>query len=281
MANRLEEVCLANRYTGELVSDLAGLPYLQAKKGGKVVTASTIDGHRFASEYLMTKTKGCFDQQRGDEELVEYLKHRLESTDGDSVPAENVPVVYEVAMELDPLSLIHGFQISLKNRFTFVGCRSPRALCACIVGRNSQPVPVPGVRIDPIGTGEAGQAIFRKERIVAEKTEALFTVDVGLLRSLRLSEIADLRNKRLQLLVALAVWKVARLLREFKEGNRLRTDCDLRLKSGEQLKYRTSTANTDGKPFPFDTIAATDLKPLIDEAKFAENRSPLTLAFGW
>src|SRR5438876_879753 len=79
---------------------------------------------------------------------------------GDNVPAANGPRIFRLVMELDPLSLVHGFQISLKNLLTFVGLRSPRALTACIVGLNAQPVGVPGVRIDPIGTGDAGQAIF-------------------------------------------------------------------------------------------------------------------------
>jgi len=53
MANRLEEVCVADKYTGTLLPELAGLPYIVVKKGERFMTASTLDGHRFASEYIM------------------------------------------------------------------------------------------------------------------------------------------------------------------------------------------------------------------------------------
>ncbi len=53
----LEEVCLANRYEGTWRTELAGLPYIKLTSDGtsegEFVTATTIDGHRFASEYVM------------------------------------------------------------------------------------------------------------------------------------------------------------------------------------------------------------------------------------
>jgi CRISPR-associated protein GSU0053 (Cas_GSU0053) len=187
MANLLEEVCLADKYTGTLRPDFSTLPYIQVTENGKFKTSSTIDGHRFASEYLMAKSKGSFSSSKSEEKLVEYIKREIGATeDGKRVPAANVPLIFELAMELDPLSLIHGFQISL-DELKFVGLRSPRALTACILGYRCQQRPVPGVRLDPIGTGEAGQAIFQKERIVAGEIEAKFSIDVGLLASMRLA----------------------------------------------------------------------------------------------
>jgi CRISPR-associated protein Csb1 len=57
MANRLEEVCLADKHLGTLRAELAGLPYIKltsdGTNGGEFITSSTIDGHRFASEYIM------------------------------------------------------------------------------------------------------------------------------------------------------------------------------------------------------------------------------------
>jgi hypothetical protein len=205
-------------------------------------------------------------------------------------------------MELDPFSLIHGFQISLKGELTFVGLRSPRALTACIVGLNAQPVGVPGVRIDPIGTGDAGQAIFRKERIVAEKIQANFAIDIGLLTGLPVGadpvkdEKEDVAKKRIEvrdyrrrLLVALSLWKVAKFLKELSNGHRLRTECDLVL---ETAKYKTKWKDESPKDFPFDDIvtaaakkendkfAADSLQDLIAKAELPANRSPLTLEFG-
>ncbi len=53
MANRLEEVAVADKYTGTLLPELASLPYIKVAKAERFMTASTIDGHRFASEYIM------------------------------------------------------------------------------------------------------------------------------------------------------------------------------------------------------------------------------------
>lgn len=293
MANRLEEVCLADMHTWKLCDELKGLPYVVVyEKDGKTFrTASTIDSHRFASEYLMLDAKGQIEEDRKEEELVEYVKRRLGSPDGRNVPAANVPIIYQLAMELDPMSLVHGFQISLKNRFTFVGCRSPRALTACIVGLGSEPVRVPGVRIDPIGTGEAGQAIFRKERTVNRTIEAKFSIDVGLLWNLPVAGVStddgdqekrskrpDLRQKRADLLVALSLWKIARLLREFDRCHRLRTECDLRLKADNKPKFKLG-ANGSEHDFRFESITRSELKDLIEKAEFLKDRSPLKLVY--
>jgi CRISPR-associated protein Csb1 len=307
MANRLEEVCVADKYTGTLVPELAGLPYIRVMQRDRFMTASTLDGHRFASEYIM-KAMGRFPngpQTNGEiqnEMLVNYVKRELDGT-GDNVPAANVPRIFRLAMELDPLSLIHGFQISLKNLLTFVGLRSPRALTACIVGLNAQPVGVPGVRIDPIGTGDAGQAIFRKERIVAQTIQASFAIDGGLLSGMALvpsstaaeteaqtTERTALRDHRCHLLLALALWKVAKMLKNLSDGHRLRTECDLVLQS---VKYKTTWKQETSLDFPFDQViddggkqgegdnaANGSLRDLITKAALPQSRDPLTLEFG-
>jgi CRISPR-associated protein Csb1 len=313
MANRLEEVCVADKYTGGLRPELAGLPYITVKQGERLMTASTLDGHRFASEYIMKATFKDNEKRDGkdlenglkkDEMLVDYVKRELEGT-ADNVPSANVPRIYRLAMELDPLALIHGFQISLKNLLTFVGLRSPRALTASIVGLNSQPVGVPGVRIDPIGTGDAGQAIFRKERIVAEIIQANFAIDVGLLVGLAVgpkpkssetddqksNRTAETENRR-NLLIALSLWKIARFLKDLSDGHRLRTECDLVLTSA---KYKTKWKNGSPTDFPYEQIvvdgaqrgendqpADGSLRGLIKKAGLLDlaNRSPLTLEFG-
>ncbi|EAQ81512.1 type I-G CRISPR-associated RAMP protein Csb1/Cas7g [Blastopirellula marina] len=301
MANRLEEVCVDDKYTGTLRSEFAGLPYIRAMKGEQFMTASTLDGHRFASEYIMkAKLREDNGDAKKDEKLVDYVKRVLEGS-ADNIPAANVPRIFRLAMELDPLSLIHGFQISLKGELTFVGLRSPRALTASIVGLNAGPVGVPGVRIDPIGTGDAGQAIFRKERIVAQKIQANFAIDVGLLTGLAVGpkpaedETDEQKNQRelseksrRNLLVALALWKVARFLKDLSEGHRLRTECDLVL---ESAKYKTKWKG-DSQDFPFDQIitdsekenedkpAEGSLRDMIDNSALPQDRFPLTLEFG-
>lgn len=303
MANRLEEVCVADKYTGTLLPELAGLPYIVVKKGERFMTASTLDGHRFASEYIMkAKLKETNGDAKKDEKLVDYVKQALEGS-ADNIPAANVPRIFRLAMELDPLALIHGFQISLKGELTFVGLRSPRALTACIIGLNAQPVGVPGVRIDPIGTGDAGQAIFRKERIVAQTIQANFAIDVGLLSGMSVGAVAtkdekedaaskrtEARDNRRRLLIALSLWKVAKFLTALSDGHRLRTECDLVLQS---VKYKAKWKQENPADFPFqqivndggkqgegDKAAAGSLKDLIAKAALPQDRHPLTLEFG-
>ena len=293
MANRLEEVCVADKYEGTLLPELAGLPYIRVVKGDRFMTASTIDGHRFASEYIMVKSKfkDASHDARKDERPVDYVKRVLGGS-SDDIPAANVPRIFRLAMELDPLSLVHGFQISLKGELTFVGLRSPRALTASIVGLNAQPVGVPGVRIDPIGTGDAGQAIFRKERIVAQKIQANFAIDVGLLAGLSVGpEPANEETQgcRRNLLLAISLWKIARFLKDVSAGHRLRTECDLVL---ESVKYKTKWKDESSPDFPFDQIIADGEKKngdkpaegsllgLIHKAKLPSGRSPLSLEYG-
>lgn len=302
MANRLEEVCVVDKYTGTLLPELAGLPYIVVKKGERFMTASTLDGHRFASEYVMkAKLKEANGDAKQGDKLVDYVKRALEGS-ADNIPAANVPRVFALAMELDPLALIHGFQISLKGELTFVGLRSPRAVTACIVGLNAQPVGVPGVRIDPIGTGDAGQAIFRKERIVAQTIHANFAIDVGLLSSMSVATAAkdekedatrkrtEVLDNRRRLLIALSLWKVAKFLTALSDGHRLRTECDLVL---ESVQYKTRWKQETQAAFPFgqivndggkqgddDKAAVGSLRDLIEKADLPKDRDPLTLEFG-
>jgi CRISPR-associated protein Csb1 len=302
MANRLEEVTLANKYTGTLLPELAGLPYIKVEQVGRFMTASTIDGHRFASEYIMkARLPAASGAADANEKLVDYVKRELDGS-ADNIPAANVPRIFRLVMELDPLALIHGFQISLKGELTFVGLRSPRALTASIVGLKAQPVGVPGVRIDPIGTGDAGQAIFRKERIVAQTIQANFAVDIGLLTGLPVGSdpaegeehhaaeqrIKD-RDHRCRLLVALSLWKVAKFLKDLSDGHRLRSECDLALGS---VSYKTKWNGGANTSFPYEQIlsdatkkdgdkaAGGSLQDLIGKAKLPANRSPLTLEIG-
>ena len=307
MANWLESVCLAEKYTGTLRPEFAGLPYIKLTDAeGVFKTSSTIDGHRFASEYIMgakgrltgtganSNMDGFQAPPAQNVEMVELVKARLGMPAADSCPAANVPDIFRLAMEYDPLSLIHGFQVSVKNKLTFVGLRSPRALSAGIVGLNCDRVVVPGIKFDPIGTGDAGQAIFQKARITAKKIEARFSIDVGLLTSLRLDApgtngAAGVRQAaRAQLLLSIALWKVAAFLDLLSVELSLRTECKLRIKRDDKGQVIAPTASCEGGPspssgvFPFATIAAEDLSTVITTANLpgdAAARSPRVLQF--
>lgn len=304
MANRLEEVCLADKYTGVLKPTLSKLPYIKLTQDGKpdgvFKTSSSIDGHRFASEYIMgakghlTGTAGTAEMSSWrapadkNKEMVELVKSRLGMPSGDSCPAANVPEIFRLAMEYDPLALIHGFQISVKNKLTFVGLRSARALTASIVGLNCERVSVPGIRFDPIGTGDAGQAIFQKQRVTAGQIEGRFSIDVGLLASLRLDAPKNgspgpYQNTRLQLLLAIALWKVAAFLDLLRVELSLRTECKLRLKDGKEPQYKAEggASPTSGN-FLYSSINAASFageNGLIAGAHLPSDRDPLVLSF--
>ena len=316
MANRLEEVCLDNKYEGTLRSELAGLPYIKltadGTPGGTFVTASTIDGHRFASEYIMgghiiqagaeltaiqsmnagasttdaapaPATKSAKVKQKtagGKPEFVRFVQSFMGMTTKDRCPAANVPRMFRLAMEYDPLALLHGFQISVKDKLTFVGLRSPRAITASILGLNCQRIIVPGVRLDPIGTGDAGQAIFQKQRISAKKIEARFSIDVGLLASMHLGSTPAQGVERLQLLLRIALCKIGWFLTALSSGLRLRTDCDLRVVTGG-VHYWTDRMGEDGTGTAFDfaaiTASATGVAPLITTSGLDAAHSPFPL----
>jgi len=124
---------------------------------------------------------------------------------------------------------------------------------------------------------------------------------VGLLCSLRLDTpsaegaAGQHQASRLQLLLALALWKVASFLDLLSVELSLRTECKLRLKRDEQGDVVAIEAKCEGGPtaevgdFPFPSIAKetfTDIKNdkgdepgLISNAHLPANRSPLTLQF--
>jgi CRISPR-associated protein Csb1 len=293
MANRLEEVCMENKYEGTLKPALEGLPYLkaQAGNGNNAVfrTASTLDGHRFASDFL-AKGKARFAANDAEQTLAEHIKTSLGmAADGSTMPISRVPDVFTLVMGLDPMSLIHGFQVS-NEQIKFVGLRLPRALTASIVGLQCQRITVPGVKFN-VGQveSESGQAIFQKPRIAAKKIEARFAIDVGLLSSLRLDAVTpqgqpgQSQTPRFQLLLAIALWKVASFLNSLEVELSLRTECKLRLKrDGDRAIVAAKCepeASAQGSNFLFASIAGEDLTQTISAAGLPPDRSPLALQF--
>jgi len=319
MANWLESVCFSNKYEGTLKDVFAGLPYLKAAKAGELKTTSTLDGHRFASDFL-AKCKAKFSNAKDAKEqsLADYIKDTLGMTDGGkTMPIANVPNVFPLVLSLDTMSLIHGFQIS-NEQISFVGLRLPRALSASIIGLDCERISVPGIKFN-VGQveSESGQAIFQKPRITAKKIEARFSIDVGLLTSLRLvvpneklpegktadenkKEQEQLQSTRVQLLLAIAIWKVAAFLDLLSVELSLRTECKLRLKRNEKgdplpisvfcepkAKAPADAAEKKSDGFDTATIVATSLAkndglitkafPGTDTERNA--RSPLTLQF--
>jgi hypothetical protein len=294
MANRLEEVCFAEdkKSLGIFRKELKNLPWIKltadGKPDGEFKTSSTIDGHRFASEYVLgAKGKmdgkgehsmfASIDAENGmEKELYEFVKEYLQMPSGDSCPVANVPRIFKLVMQYDPMSLLHGFQISLKGKITFVGLRSARAINASLIATNCTRVTVPGVKFDPIGAGDVNQAIFQRSRITAKTLIVQFSIDVAEILSF------GLNKEETKLLLKIALCKVAWLLEKLNDVLKLRTECVLQLKGGT-AKYTFNRKKTDdkGEPtydieFPFDAIAKEASKGLsIPETK----NSPLVLKY--
>jgi CRISPR-associated protein Csb1 len=211
-------------------------------------------------------------------EFVLWVRHLLGMKSKDKCPACNVPRIFKVAMEHDPMALLHGFQISVKDKLTFVGLRSPRAITGSIMGLNCDRIVVPGVRFDPIGTAAASQAIFQKQRISAKKIEARFCIDVGLLTSMQLGENKHAKA-RLELLLKIALCKVAWFIDELNNGKRLRSECDVRLvKNG--AKFWINRVENGGNAFGYEAIAKAAKNGLdiaCDSIGFDKKNSPLVL----
>jgi CRISPR-associated protein Csb1 len=283
MANRLEEVCFSNKYEGTLKDAFAGLPYLKAAKSGELKTTSTLDGHRFASDFL-AKCKADFGT--GEKTLAKHIKDTLGmADDGKTMPIANVPNMFALVLGLDAMSLIHGFQIS-NEQISFVGLRMARALSASIIGTGCERISVPGIKFN-VGQveSESGQAIFQKPRITARKIEARFSIDVGLLTSLRLDTPgengADGQHQaaRVKLLLGIALWKVAAFLDLLSVELSLRTECKLRIKNGKMPKAKLEGGTFTDMDFPFSSIVGATLTTEIAAAHLPANRSPLTLQF--
>lgn len=287
MANRLEEVCFSNKYEGTLKDAFDGLPYLRVEQDGQFKTCSTLDGHRFASDFL-AKCRGNFGN--GDQTLADHIKETLGmAADGKTMPIANVPNVFPLVLSLDAMSLIHGFQIS-NEQISFVGLRLPRALSASIIGLGCERISVPGIKFN-VGQveSESGQAIFQKPRITAKKIEVRFSIDVGLLSSLKLlapnekppegKNNEDLQAARVQLLLAIALWKVAAFLDLLKVELSLRTECKLRIRNGKSPIAKIEGATIAESDFPVSAIAGAPLANEIAAAHLPANRSPLTLQF--
>jgi CRISPR-associated protein Csb1 len=270
MANRLEEVCFANKYEGTLRETFKGLPYIKAQTGqgnsAVLKTTSTLDGHRFASDFL---AKGKTDFGSGEKTLAQHIKDTLEmDVKGETMPIAKVPNLFPLVLGLDTMSLIHGFQIS-NEQIKFVGLRLPRALTGSIIGLGCERISVPGVKFN-FGQveSESGQAIFQKPRISAKKIEARFSIDVGLLWSLRLvappggdqqadPEAEQKQASRVQLLLAIALWKVAAFVNFLVVELSLRTECKLRLKSDTKPKIKMEGGSmASDREFPYSSIAA-------------------------
>jgi CRISPR-associated protein Csb1 len=255
MANHLETVCQRGAHDLDLVEELDGMPYIRCVTGdlaeGKlpsdkreVVVTSLTEGHRIASSYFLegvvlsggakatNKNKDLkhepFTLER---ELIDTFGIVLPGSSKAHPPPDKWWNVFRTIFELDPNSLVHGVL------FPQWQIKIPRALTAHLEAFGAGRVDRSGVKFDRLGRTTSGQPIFAVDDAIAESIRATFVLDVSLIRSLGRKKgeaTLGLSEKQQEFLVALALWKVQKLL---ESPFRFRSGCHLRcttLKSYEQ-----------------------------------------------
>ena len=251
MANHLETVCHEGPFGAALHPELKGLPYVQCvtddNKGekGRLVVTTLSEGHRLASSLFTDdrsevveapvklqrikigeeKKGGEKDESKeknGNLEIILRREFNLEDLDKRSHPLpSDWWNVFRTIFTFDPNSLVHGLL------FLSMGIKIPRALTAQLDAINAARVASSGVKFDKLLMTTSGQPIFAKDEETATEIRATFIIDLALIRSFgRDSE--GLNAKQKTFLVAFALWKIARLL---KQPFRYRSGCDLEFKA--------------------------------------------------
>jgi len=251
MANHLETVCQRGAHDLDLVDDLDGMPYIRCVTGdladGKlpsdkreVVVTSLTEGHRIASSYFLDgavlNSDGARSDGKFEADLISKFGIVLPGSSKAHPPPDKWWNVFKTIFEIDPNSLVHGVL------FPQWQIKIPRALTAHLEAFGASRVDRSGVKFDRLGKTTSGQPIFAVDDATAESIRATFVLDVSLLRSFgrKKKEGGDetqlgLSEKQQEFVVALALWKVQKLL---EAPFRFRSGCHLR---------RTTLKSRDGE----------------------------------
>lgn len=272
MANHLESVCLCGPHDLDLVDELDGMPYIRCVTGdvvdGKLpsdqretIVTSLTEGHRIASSYFLDgtalKSDGATSDGKFEHELSREFGIVLHGSKKAHPPTEKWWAVFRTIVERDPNSLVHGVL------FPQWQIKIPRALTAHLEAFGAGRVDRSGVKFDRLGKTTSGQPIFAVDDETAESIRATFVLDVSLIRSFGRKKgeaTLGLSEKQQEFLVALALWKIQRLL---ASPFRFRSGCHLRC---------TKLASDKG-----DVELDVDIGGAIKEAGFGQQ--PITDVF--
>jgi CRISPR-associated protein Csb1 len=275
MANHLEAVCMRGAHDLDLVDELSGMPYIRCVTGdlieGKLpidrretIFTSLTEGHRIASSYFLDgealRRDGSRNDGKFEGELIRKFGIVLPGSSKAHPPAEKWWDVFKTIFDIDPNSLVHGvlfpqWQIKIQ-----------RALTAHLEAFGAGRVDRSGVKFDKeLGpkSDKRVQAIFAVDDATAESIRATFLLDVSLIRSFgrrKGENTLGLSEKQQEFLVALALWKIQRLL---ATPFRFRSGCHL----------RCTTLKSDEQEIGLDV----DIKAAITAASFGEQ--PVTDVF--
>ncbi len=271
MANHLETVCLASEHSLDLVDDLEGMPYIECRtdhgwpnvtengRGPRRLVVTTLsEGHRLASTYFL-EGRLVVNGKASDQTFGNVLREefRIDDLGKKSHPLpEQWWSVFSTIFSYDPNSLVHGVL------FPAMGIKLPRMLTAHLEAFDADRVRSSGVKFDKLGKTSSGQPIFSVDEETASEIKATFVIDLALLRSFGRGDYG-LGGQQKEFLLALALWKIERLLRG---PFRYRSNCDLEL---QDLRIRGREDSVE--------LPAIDIKTVIDKAGF--KRSPVTQVY--
>ncbi|MGH7271167.1 MAG: type I-U CRISPR-associated protein Cas7, partial [Polyangiaceae bacterium] len=232
------------------------------------------EGHRIASTYFFgarNKGTGKSDRKGGQrveqdgslnsvsfgEELATDAKFgiKLDGTKVAHPPPAKWWGVFKTIFTVDPNSLVHGVL------FPQWQIKIPRALTAHLEAFGAGRVDRSGVKFDRLGKTTSGQPIFAVDDVTAESIRATFVLDVGLIRSFGRMEGNDqlgLSVKQQEFLIALALWKIRKLL-----------ESPFRFRSGCHLRSTTLKTGKQGQEVEIDV----HIKQAISDAAFRSERT--------
>lgn len=237
MANHLETVCFTNAAAGILHSDLAGLPHVRCVtdrnprmenanlvpgpegERDRVVVTTLTEGHRLASDYFLHGQRNgrtFRDLLREEFAIVEIKKDKTYF-----VRPDDWWTIYTTIFRYDPNSLVHGIFFAKEQ------IRISRLLTAHLEAFGAARVGSAGVKFDRLGKTNSGQPIFAKDEETAQRIQATFLIDLGLLRSYGYED-QGLNDTQKRLLLIFSIWKIQRML---SAPFRFRSGCHLRCSS--------------------------------------------------
>ena len=264
MANHLETVCLASKHSLDLADELAGMPYVECRTDDgwpdvtsdgsgprRLVVTTLSEGHRLASTYFLdgklVRNDQPSDSRFGDTLLNQFGIANL-GKKSHPLP-DQWWIVFTTIFRYDPNSLVHGVL------FPAMGIKLPRMLTAHLEAFGASRVRSSGVKFDKLGKTSSGQPIFSVDEETAGEIVATFVIDLGLLRSFGRGDLG-LNGAQKEFLLALALWKIERLLRG---PFRYRSNCDFEL---HELRIR-------GREEPVE-LPIIDIKASIARAEFPD-----------
>lgn len=219
MANRLEAVCWDNT-KDEIIEPLRGLPHVVVSFDDGVSTSSIQEAHRLSSYYLLETT-----------DLKKVLSEKFRDAFRGALDARKLA---RAIFDLDVGSVLHGVFVAKKEIYEG-RARLPRLLSSFIEAEGYEVAASGGAKIDkldPKGAANEGGAkgseegrgnvIYSRTEFTADRIVAYFNLDLATMRGYGLGDAAN------RLLTALSLFKILRLL---EGGLRLRTACDLELKT--------------------------------------------------